>query len=127
FPAWRAMTYWRIRLGRLSAIIFFATTDLCRHPRCVAAQDSKAKPASTDHADVSPPALLDRDEPQPVRQDLNRDSLPDAPLPTAQAQEEAQSPVTSPSTSSGTQSNQILALPPALTRNPLTGEDKFRI
>ena len=117
------MTYWRIRLGRLSAIIFFATTVLCRHPRCVFAQDSKTKPASTDHAEVSPSALPRGDEPQPVRQDWNRDSLPDAPLPTAQAQEESQSPVTS----SGTQPNQILALPPALTRNPLTGEDKFHI
>ncbi len=117
------MTYRRIRLGRLSATILFTTTVLCRHPHSVAAQDSKPKPASTDHADVSPSALPDRDEPQPVRQDLNRDSLPDAPLPTAREQEAAQSPATS----SGTQPNQILALPPALTRNPLTGEDKFRI
>ncbi len=117
------MTYWRIRLGRLSATILFATTVLCRHPHSVAAQNSKTKPASTDPVDASPSALPDRDEPQPVRQDLNRDSLPDAPLPTAQEQEAAQSPVTS----SGTQPNQILALPPALTRNPLTGEDKFRI
>jgi hypothetical protein len=117
------MTYRRIRLGRLSATILFATTVLCRHPHSVAAQDSKPKPASTDHADVSPSALPRKDEPLPVRQDLNRDSLPDAPLPTSQEQETAQSPATS----SGTQPNQILALPPALTRNPLTGEDKFRI
>jgi hypothetical protein len=117
------MTYWGIRLGRLSAAILFATTVLCRHPHSVVAQDSKAKPVSRDHADVSPSALPDRDEPQPVRQDLNRDSLPDAPLPTAPEQEAAQSPATS----SDTQPNQILALPPALTRNPMTGEDKFRI
>jgi hypothetical protein len=117
------MTYWRIRLGRLSATILFATTVLCCHPHSVAAQDSKTKPASTDHAGVSPSALPRRAEPKPVREDLNGDSLPDAPLPTAQEQEAAQSPVTS----SGTQPNQILALPPALTRNPLTGEDKFRI
>jgi hypothetical protein len=117
------MTYRRILFGRLPAIIFFATTVLCGHPHSVSAQDSKPKPASTDHADVSPSALPRRDEPLPVRQDLNRDSLPDAPLPTAQEQETAQSPATS----SGTQPNQILALPPALTRNPLTGEDKFRI
>jgi hypothetical protein len=113
------MTYWRISLGRSSAIILFATTVLCRHPRPVAAQDSKANPASTDQGAVTPSALSHRDELQPTRQDLTGDSLPDAPLPAGQAQD--------PATPSGEHSNQVLGLPPTLTRNPLTGEDKLRI
>ena len=78
------MTYWRITLGRLSTIILFASTTFCLYPRPTAAQDSKAKPAPPDHADFAPSSTSHGDELQAVRQDLNGDSLPDAPLPKGQ-------------------------------------------
>jgi hypothetical protein len=117
------MTYWPISLGRLSAIILSATAIFCLHPRFVAAQALEAKPASTDHTDVAPSSVFHGDQLQPTRQDLTRDSLPDAPLPAGQAQGEAQAPATP----LAQQPNQVLGLPPALTRTPLTGGEKFRI
>ena len=117
------MTYRRIRFGRLSAIILFATTILCLHPPSIAAQNLEAKPASTDHAGGVPSSMLHRDEFQPTRQDSTAGSLPDAPLPAGQAQRIAHDPATP----SGQQTNQLALLPPTLTRIPLTGEDKLRI
>ena len=117
------MTYCRIRFGRSSAIILFATTIFCFHPPSVAAQDLDAKPASTDHADVAPSFIFYGDELPPDRQDLTRGSLPDAPRPAGQTQGQAQDPATP----LAQQPNQLLALPPALTRIHLTGEDKLRI
>jgi hypothetical protein len=119
------MTYWRIRSGRSSAniLLLLAITFFCLCPRSVAAQDLGAKPASTDPRDLPRSSLFQEDELQPTRQDLRRDSLPDAPLPTEQAQAEARDPAMP----SGQQPNQLLALPPALTRNRLTVEDKLRI
>jgi len=118
------MTYWRIRLGRSSPIILlFATTIFCFCPRSIAAQDLKAKPASTDRTDGAPSSNFQGDELQPTRQDLTGDSLPDAPRPAGQAQGQAQNPATP----SGLQPNQVLGLPPTLTRTRLTGEDKLQI
>ena len=117
------MTYWRSTLERLSTTILFATTAffLCLRP--TAAQDLKAKPAPTDHADVAPASISHGDELQPTRQDLTGNSLPDAPLPKGQAKGQDQNPVTP----SGLQTNQVLGLPPTLTRARLTGEDKLQI
>jgi hypothetical protein len=117
------MTYWRISLGRLSTIILFATTIFCLHPRSIAAQDLKAKPAPTDFADSAPSSTSPGDELQPIPKELTGDSLTDAPLPKGQAQEQDQNPVAP----SGLQTNQVLGLPPTLTRTRLTGEDKFQI
>ena len=117
------MTYWRIRFGRSSAIILFATTIFCLPPRSIATQDLEAKPAATDHADVASSATLHGNELNPTRQDLTGDSLPDAPLPAGQAQGQAQDPTTP----SGQQTNQLAVLPPTLNSTPLTAEDKLRI
>ena len=119
------MIYRRISFGRSSAIIFLlsATTIFCLNPRSTAAQASEAKPAPTDHETVSPSSMPQEDRLQTTRRDLNIDSLPDAPLPSAQAQEETQSPATP----LAQQPNQLLGLPPALTRTTLTGEDKLQI
>jgi hypothetical protein len=117
------MTYCRIRFGRSSAIILSAAAIFCLHPPSAAAQDLDAKPAPTDHADVAPSFIFYGDELPPARQDLTRASLPDAPLPAGQAQEPAQDPAMP----LAQQPNQLLALPPALTRTQLTGEDKLRI
>jgi len=117
------MTYWRITFGRLSAIFLFTTTTFCLLPCPVAAQELKTQPAPTDHADVAPSSISHRDEFQPTRQDLSGDSLPDAPLPKEQAPGQDENPVAS----SGLQPNQVLGLPPTLTRARLTGEDKLQI
>jgi hypothetical protein len=117
------MTYRSIRLGRSCAISFVATTIFCLHPRFIAAQDLESKPASTDHAHLAPCSAVHGDELQPTREDFAGDSLPDRPMPAGQAQEQAQDPAPP----FGQQPNQLPALPPTLTRSPLTGEDKFQI
>jgi len=119
------MIYRRISFGRSSAIILLvsATIILCLNPRSTAAQTSEAKPAPTDQKDAPASPKPQGDKLQASRRDLNIDSLPDAPLPQGQAEEEAQSPATP----LAQQPNQLLGLPPALTRTTLTGEDKLQI
>ncbi len=120
------MTYWPIRLGRSSQIILLSATIIsCFYPRSIAAQDLKAKPAPTDGADVAPSSTSHGDELQPARQALTGDSLPDAPLPMGQAQAQGQDQ--NPMAPSRLQPNQVLGLPPTLTRTRLTGEDKLQI
>jgi hypothetical protein len=106
------MTYWCVSPGRSSALILFATVIFCLHPRSVAAQALPAKPASTDYQE---------DQPLPTRR-VGRDSLPDTPLPAGQG-EQMQDPATPPAL----QQNQLLDLPPTLTRTRPTGEDKLQI
>ncbi len=117
------MTHCRTGSGRSCAIVLLATTIFCLHPRSITAQDLQAKPASTDPSDAAPSSIFHGDELQPARQDLSGDPLPDAPLPKGQAQGQDQNAVAP----SSLQPNQVLGLPPALTRTPLTGGDKFRI
>jgi hypothetical protein len=119
------MIYRRISLGRSSAIILSLslTTICCLNPPSIAAQVSEAKPAPTDQKDASASSKSQGDKLQTTRRDLNIDSLPDRPLPQGQAQEETQSPATP----LAQQPNQLLGLPPALTRTTLTGEDKLQI
>src|SRR6266851_1183662 len=103
YLAWRVMTYCRIGSGRSCAIVLFATTIFCLHPRSIAAQNLKAKPASTDPSDAAASSIFHGDELQPARRDLTGDPLPDAPLPAGQAQGQAQNPATP----SGHQTNQL--------------------
>jgi hypothetical protein len=119
------MAYWRISLGRSFAIILLlsATTILCLNPRSTAAQALEPKPAPTDQKDAPASPKSQGDKLQTTRRDLNIDSLPDAPLPQGQSQGEAQDPAKP----SAQQPNQVLGLPPALTRIPLSGSDKLRI
>ena len=119
------MIYRRFSFGRSSAIILLlsATTILCLNPRSTAAQTSEAKPAPTDQKDAPTSPKPQGDKLQATRRGLNIDSLPDAPLPQGQAKEEAQYPATP----LAQQPNQLLGLPPALTRTTLTGEDKLQI
>jgi len=119
------MSYRCISLGRSSPIILLvsATTIFCLNPRSTAAQVSEAKPASAEPVAVSPSPMPQGNKLQTTRRDLNIDSLPDSPAPTEQAQEEAQFPATP----LAQQPNQLLGLPPAFTRTPLSGSDKLRI
>jgi hypothetical protein len=116
------MTYCRIGSGCSCAIVLFASTIFCLHPRSIAAQSLKAKPASTDPSDAAPSSIFHGDELQPARQDLTGDPLPDAPLPKGQEGQDH-----NPVAPSSLQANQVLGLPLTLTRTPLTGGDKFRI
>jgi hypothetical protein len=117
------MIYRRISFGRASAIILLmsATASFCLDPRPAAAQTSEAKPAPTDQKDVPVSPQPQGDELQATRRGLRIDSLPDAPQPQGQTQE-AHSPATPLA-----QPNQLLGLPPALTRTTLTGEEKLQI
>jgi hypothetical protein len=119
------MIYRRISLGRSSAIMLLlsATTILCLNPRSTAAQALEPKPAPTDQKDSPASPEPQGDKLRAARRDQNIDSLPDAPLPAEQPQEEDQSPATP----MAQQPNQLLGLPPALTRTTLTGEDKLQI
>ena len=117
------MTYCRIGSGRSCAMVLFATSIFCLHPRSIAAQNLQANPASTDPSDAAPSSIFHGDELQPAPQDLTGDPLPDAPLPKGQEQGQEHNPVAP----SSLQPNQVLGLPPTLTRAPLTGGDKFRI
>src|SRR6185436_16080155 len=91
--------------------------------RSIAAQNLKAKPAATDPSDAAASSIFHGDELLPGRQDLAGDPLPDAPLPKGQAQGQDQNAMAP----SGLQPNQVLGLPPTLTRTPLTGGVRFRI
>jgi hypothetical protein len=84
------MIYRSISLGRSCAIIFVASTIFCLHPRSIAAQDLESKPASTDHAHVTPCSAVHGDELQPAREDFTGDSLPGAPITAGQAQGQAE-------------------------------------
>jgi hypothetical protein len=117
------MAYWRICLWRSSAVMLFATAIFCLHSRPVTAQGLEAKPASAAHADAASSSVFLGDELRPARQDSAGDSLPDTPLPPGHAQGQAQDPAMPP----GLQQNQLLDLPPTLTRTRLTGEDKLQI
>ena len=125
------MTCCSIVSRRPCAIVLLATTIFCLHPRSIAAQKLNAKPASTDPSDAAPSSIFHGDELQSGRQDLTGDPLPDAPLPKGQAQEQEQEQDQDQDqdavTPSSVQPNQVLGLPPTLTRTALTGGDKFRI
>src|SRR5882724_12518732 len=123
YLAWRVMTYCNIGSRRSCALILFATTISCLHPRSITAQNLKSKPAPTDPSHAAPSSIFHGDELQPARQDLTGDPLPDAPLPKGQAPGQDNNRIAP----SSLQPNQVLGLPPTLTRTPLTGGDKFRI
>jgi len=117
------MTYCSIGSRRRCAIVLFATTILCLHPRLIAAQNLKVKPASNHPSDAALSSIFLGAELQSGRQDLTGDLLPDTPLPKGQTQDQDLNAVVP----SSVQPNQVLGLPPTLTRNPLTGGGKFRI
>src|SRR6266478_7172643 len=131
YLSWRVMTCCSIVSRRPCAIVLLATTIFCLHLRSIAAQKLNAKPASTDPSDAAPSSIFHGDELQSGRQDLTGDPLPAAPLPKGQAkeqeQEQEQDQDQDAVAPSSVQPNQVLGLPPTLTRTALTGGDKFRI
>lgn len=96
------MTYRRIGSRRSYGIVLLAVAMSFAHSRCTVAQALKEESSSTN---------------------LVADALPDAPMPEGQTGNQSFPPASPVSQ----RLNQYPMLPPRLTRNPLTAEDKFRI
>src|SRR5580700_7342495 len=106
------MTYRRVRFGPLSGVILIATAILSAHSRSIVAQELERQPSSTDHSQGAVPSPLNReDKSTSATNDLVEASLPDAPMPAGQTQDQSQSP----KTVSGQKLNRLPILPPRRT------------
>ena len=118
------MTNNRVNRGHLSGILLVAAAILSAHPCAVFSQDVESLFPSARRLKYNPSSLPDQDKDHtPLADDAVVATLPDAPMPQGQAQD--QSPA-SPA-DSGTHLNQFPILSPGLTRAPLTMQDKFLI
>jgi len=118
------MTNNRVNHGHLSGILLVAVAILSAHPPAVFSQDLESRSSSTRRLHDDPFSVPDRDKDQtPLANDAVVGTLPDAPMPQEQAQN--QSPP-SPA-DSGTHLNLFPILSPRLTRTPLTSQNKFLI
>jgi len=113
-----------VNRGHLSGILLVAAAILSAHPYAVFSQDVESLFPSARRLKYDPSSLPDQDKDHPpLADDAVVATLPDAPMPQDQAQD--QSPP-SPA-DSGTHLNQFPILSPGLTRAPLTMQDKFLI
>jgi hypothetical protein len=118
------MTNNRVNRGHLSGILLVAAAILSAHPYAVFSQDVESLFPSARRLKYDPSSLPDQDKDhRPLADDAVVATLPDAPMPQDQAQD--QSPP-SPA-DSGTHLNQFPILSPGRTRAPLTMQDKFLI
>jgi hypothetical protein len=118
------MTNNRVNRGHLSGILLVAAAILSAHPRAVFSQDLESRSPSTPRSQDDSSFVPDQaTQHMPSADDAVVATLPDAPVPQDQAQN--QSPA-SPA-DSGTHLNQFPILSPRLTRAPLTIQDKFLI
>ena len=117
------MTNNRVKCGHLSGILLVAAAILSAHPPAVFSQDLEGRsPATLRSQDDSSPVSDQATQRMPSPDDAVV-TLPDAPMPPDQAQDQSPpSPV-----DSGTHLNQFPILSPGLTRAPLTNQDKFHI
>jgi len=112
------------RFGHLSGILLVAASVSCVHPCAVFSQELESRPPSTlGLQDDSPSVPGQAKNHITAADDAVVASLPDAPMPQNQAQNQ------SPSSPAGSEThlNQFPILSPGLTRAPLTFQDKFRI
>jgi hypothetical protein len=118
------MTNNRVNRGRLSGILLVAAAILSAHPPAVFSQDLEGRFSSTQRAQEDPSSVPGRDKDQtPLADDAVVATLPDAPMPQEQAEDQsAPSPA-----DSGTRLNPFPILSPRLTRAPLTIQNKFLI
>ena len=118
------MTNNRVNRGHLSGILLVAAAILSAHPCAVFSQDVETLSASARRLKSDPSSLPDQDKDHThLADDAVVATLPDAPMPQDQAQDQSPaSPV-----DSGTHLNQFPILSPGLTRAPLTMQDKFLI
>ena len=118
------MTNNRVNRGHLSGILLVAAAILSAHPPAVFSQDLEGRFSSTQRAQEDPSSVPGRDKDQtPLADDAVVATLPDAPMPQEQAEDQsAPSPA-----DSGTHLNPFPILSPRLTRAPLTIQNKFLI
>jgi len=118
------MTNNRVNRGHLSRILLVAAAILSAHPPAVLSQDLESLFSSTQRAQEDPSSVPGRDKDQtPLADDAVVATLPDAPMPQKQAEDQsAPSPA-----DSGTHLNPFPILSPRLTRAPLTIQNKFLI
>jgi len=117
------MTNNRVNRGPLSGILLVAVAILSAHPCAVFSQDVESRSPSTQRSQSDPSFVPGQDKDlTPLLDDAVFATLPDAPMPQDQAQD--QSP---PSPDSGTHLNPFPILSPRLTRAPLTIQNKFLI
>jgi hypothetical protein len=118
------MTNHRVSFGRVSGILLVAAAIFSVHPCTVYSQDLKSRSPSTLRSQDDSSSLPDQAEKHiPLADDAVVASLPEAPMPQDQAQD--QSPPW-PAVSE-THLNQFPVLSPRLTRAPLSIQDKFHI
>ena len=112
------------RFGHLSGIVLAAAAIFSAFPSTVFSQDLENRSPSTMHSEDDSPSVPDQAKNHiAAADDAVVASLPDAPKPQNQAQNQSSS---SPA-GSETHLNQFPILSPGLTRSPLTIQDKFRI
>ena len=111
------------RFGHLSGILLVAASVSCVHPCSVFSQELESRPPSTLGLQDDSPSVPGQAKNHIAADDAVVASLPDAPMPQNQAQNQ------SPSSPAGSEThlNQFPILSPGLTRAPLTIQDKFRI
>jgi hypothetical protein len=108
----------------LSGILLLAAAIFSAHPCALFSQDLESRSPSTLHAQDDSLSVPDQSKkPMPLANDVVVATLPDAPMPQDQAQDQSPSSPVVPET----HLNQFPVLPPGLTRAPLTIQDKFLI
>lgn len=118
------MTSHHLRFGNLSGILLAATAIISADPCALFSQDFESRSPSTQRSQDDHSAVSNRAKRHmPSLDDAMIATLPDAPMPQDQAQDQTPSPPADPAT----QLNQFPILSPRLTRSPLTFQDKFKI
>jgi hypothetical protein len=118
------MTNHRVRFGYLSGTLLVAAAICSALPCAVFSQNLESRSTSTQRSQDDSSSVSDEAKNHvPSIEDVLIATLPDAPMPQDQGQDQSRS---SPA-GSETQLNQFPILSPGLTRSPLTFQDKFQI
>ena len=118
------MTNHRVRFGHSSSILLVAAAIFSAHPCAMFSQDLESRSPSTLRSQDDFPSVPDQARrSMSLSKDEGVATLPDAPMPQDQAQDQ------SPPSHAGSEThlNQFPILSPGLTRAPLTFQDKFQI
>jgi hypothetical protein len=112
------------RFGHLSGILLVVAAIFSVHPCAVFSQELESRPPSILRLQDDSPSVPDQAKNHiAAADDAVVASLPDAPMPQNQAQDQS----SSPPAGTETHLNQFPLLSPGLTRAPLTFQDKFLI
>jgi hypothetical protein len=118
------MTSHRLRFGNLSGILLAATAIISADPCALFSQDLESRSPTTVRSQDDYSAVSHRAKNHmPSADDAVIATLPDAPMPQDQAQDQTPSSPAEPAI----HLNQFPILSPRLTRAPLTFQDRFQI